>query len=84
MKLKSSIYALFISGIISIALSTAPLYGWSKYSLEGSLISCSIEWKSREPLTFSYNMFIFVITFFLPLISLVVTNFKVVMIVSMI
>ena len=25
-----------------------PLFGWSEYSLEGALISCSVEWNKKE------------------------------------
>jgi hypothetical protein len=81
LNLKSSIYALLASGVISGLLASAPLFGWSKYTLEGSLISCSIEWKSKNENVSSYNIFIFIITFFLPSISLIVTNCKIVVMV---
>ena len=52
----------------------APLFGWSYYSMEGALTSCSVEWADRSINVVSYNMFIFVATFLIPLIIIASTN----------
>ncbi|XP_071107209.1 parapinopsin-like [Haliotis cracherodii] len=44
-----------------------PLVGWSHYSLEGVGISCSIAWQSKDPVSTSYIIIIFVLCFIFPL-----------------
>ncbi len=54
--------------------AAAPLFGWSYYSLEGALTSCSVEWADRSFNVVSYNVFIFFITFFIPLLVIICCN----------
>lgn len=58
-----------------------PLFGWSYYSLEGSLTSCSVEWYERSFNVISYNVTIFVFMFFIPLLLIFGSNLKLVLIV---
>ncbi len=61
--------------ILSLLWPLLPLFGWSKYSLEGVLINCSVEWQSRSINVISYNITIFILIYFLPSIILIYTNF---------
>ena len=65
-----------------ILWSSLPLVGWSRYSLEGSYTSCSVEWKERSINVVSYNISMFIIVFFIPLIIIIFTNLKLILIVS--
>ena len=59
----------------------APLLGWSYYSMEGALTSCSVEWADRSINVVSYNMFIFVVSYLIPLIIIATTNISLLFIV---
>jgi c-opsin len=59
-----------------------PLFGWSHYSLEGAHISCSIEWKSKDKDTVSYNVTALILFFFIPCIILLASNIKLFLIVG--
>jgi len=50
--------------------------GWSYYTPEGALVSCSIEWSKRFFNVISYNVIIFITTWGLPLSIMVPTSFK--------
>jgi hypothetical protein len=75
---------------IVIAICTAagsfwavvPLLGWSYYSLEGALTSCSVEWAERSANVISYNIAIFILLFAIPLVIIVGTNVKLLLIVK--
>jgi hypothetical protein len=58
-----------------------PLLGWSYYSLEESLTTCSVEWRDKALDVVSYNVAIFIFVFFIPLILIIVTNAKLVFVV---
>lgn len=53
-----------------------PLFGWSYYSLEGANTSCSVEWNERSMNVVSYNLAMFVFVYFIPLVVICVSNFK--------
>ena len=59
--------ACVVSISIGIFWSSAPVIGWSHYSLEGALISCSIEWHERTASVMSYNILIALFVYLLPL-----------------
>lgn len=61
-----------------------PLLGWSYYSLEGANTSCAVEWKERSLNVTSYNIAIFILVFSIPLLSILITNIKLILIVSLI
>ena len=70
--------------LLSLVWAGAPLIGWSYYSLEGALTSCSVEWKARTANVISYNVTIFLCTFIIPLFIILFTNIKLLFIVSLI
>jgi hypothetical protein len=76
-----SIIGIMVSVFLSLVWTTLPLPGWSYYSPEGVNISCGVEWKDHSVNVMSYNVTIFIFAFFLPLLILVVTNFKIIKIV---
>ena len=39
-----SIVAVIVSCVLGFFWAIVPLFGWSEYSLEGAMISCSVEW----------------------------------------
>jgi c-opsin len=82
LNLKSALYSMIISAALSLFLSTAPFYGWTRYTLEGANISCSIEWQSKDAEIISFNIFIFISTFLVPSIILIFSNLKIVFEVS--
>ena len=72
---------IFLFILIGLGCSMAPFFGWSFYSLEGALTSCSVEWSIRSLNVISYNMFIFFITFLIPVFVIVFSNVGVLLIV---
>ena len=66
--------------IISLALSFfwsgAPILGWSYYSLETGLVSCSVEYNEKSLNVISYNIGIFIFVFILPFGITTYTNIK--------
>ena len=50
--LKSCLFCVFLS----LFWSSAPLLGWSYYSLEDSLVSCSVEYNEKSFNVTSYNI----------------------------
>lgn len=62
--------------------STFPLLGWSHYSLEDSLTSCSVEWKERSLNVTSYNIMIFIFVFAIPFSVMIMANAKSILLVS--
>ena len=58
-----------------------PYFGWSYYSLEGALTSCSVEWFERSFNVISYNVTMFFVVYIFPLVIIFYANIKLVMIV---
>ena len=58
------------------------MVGWSYYSMEGALTSCSVDWADRSLNVVSYNIFIFIISYFIPVTIIIYTNTKLLLIVS--
>ena len=58
-----------------------PYLGWSYYSLEGALTSCSVEWFERSFNVISYNVTMFFVVYIFPLVIIFYANIKLVMIV---
>ena len=51
----------------SFGFSAAPLVGWSRYGLEGTNATCSIQWDSTQPSDKAYFATVFIACFFLPM-----------------
>ena len=67
-KITFKLAGLVIIGCIAFSLlfTILPLFGWSYYSLEASLIQCGVEWAERSWNVQSYNFVIFIFNFFIP------------------
>ena len=63
--------------------TVAPLLGWSKYSLELSLIQCGVEWAERSWNVQSYNFVIFITDYFIPVGLVGFCSFKLLAIVNL-
>ncbi len=75
--------SILISILIGIFWAIVPLFGWSEYSLEGAMISCSVEWNKRTASIMSYNISIALFVFILPLVIIIIINGKIVYIVRL-
>lgn len=75
--------AIVVLILLSFFWSTVPLIGWSYYSLEDGLTSCSVEWKKKNFNVISYNFCIFIFVFIIPFTVIVLSNFKSFKIVSL-
>ena len=80
--LKSAYITTGVCFAVGLFCAAAPLFGWSYYSMEGALTSCSVEWSDRSFNVVSYNVFIFVFTFLIPLIIISMANLSIVFIVN--
>lgn len=49
-----------------------PLVGWSRYTLEKSLTTCSLVWDDESIESFSYNVSIFIFVYLIPLIIMII------------
>lgn len=76
MKSKIAVRSIIISILLSLFWSTAPLLGWSHYTLEDGLVSCSVEYKDTSLNVFSYNVCMFIFVFIIPFGMIVVTNLR--------
>ena len=72
-----TLIAILVSLFMGIFWSAAPIFGWSHYSLEGALISCSVEWHKRTASVLSYNIVITVFVYILPLIVFTFTSIRI-------
>ena len=68
-----------LSGLV---WSLFPAVGWSYYALEGAHTSCSVKWEDPSVNVVSYNIAIFIFVFAIPLIFMLVTNYKLVFLVN--
>ena len=66
----------------SLIWAILPLFGWSRYTVEGLGISCSVEWEDHSINVLSYNITIFLFVFIIPIIILVLANVKIIKTVS--
>ena len=65
-----------ISLFLSLFWSAVPIFGWSKYSLEDGLVSCSVEYNEKSLNVITYNVGMFTFVFFLPFAIIIVANVK--------
>ena len=76
---KMNIIGIVLSVALGLFWSVVPMFGWSYYSLEGALTSCSVEWEDRSFNVVSYNVSIFIGTYFIPLIVIIITGVLVIL-----
>jgi hypothetical protein len=60
----------------------APMFGWSHYSLEGALTSCSVEWFEKSFNVISYNISMFIFVYFIPLLIIFGTSLGLIILVK--
>merc|ERR1719370_1807343 len=60
-----------VAWIVSIGVAICPLFGWGGYGPEGILTSCSFDYLSQDISTITYNLFMIIFDFFLPLMIIV-------------
>ena len=71
------VYRSIIFGwILIIAIASLPLFGWSKYTEEGIGTSCSVNLFPASANGISYNVFIVVIGYAMPISSILYFNVK--------
>jgi len=54
-----------------ITIAICPLFGWGGYGPEGILTSCSFDYLSQDISTITYNLFMIIFGYFVPLIIIV-------------
>lgn len=57
--------------IFAFLVTIPPILGWGKYSIEGTGVSCSVDWESTTLNSLTYIAFLFVIGFLVPVIVIV-------------
>lgn len=68
--------SVLVCSILSFFWSTAPIFGWSYYSLEDGLVSCSVEYNEKSFNVISYNIGMFIFVFIIPFGITIASNFK--------
>ena len=71
--------SIVVSLLLGFMWPVFPLLGWSHYSLEGNLTSCSIEWAERSVNVISYNVTIFICVLIIPVTIIVYCDIKLVL-----
>ena len=71
---KKTSIAILVCFILSLFWAICPLFGWSHYSLEGGLTSCSVEWAERSWNVQSYNIVMFIFAYIVPLFIIIYCN----------
>lgn len=71
-----------LCAFFSILWAVLPFFGWSYYTLEGALTSCSVEWADRSPNVVSYNIAIWIFGLIVPLTAILYCNIKTIQFVS--
>jgi DNA integrity scanning protein DisA with diadenylate cyclase activity len=77
------IKAVVISLAFSLFWSAMPIFGWSHYSLENGLVSCSVEYNEKSFNVISYNIGMFIFVFILPFGITIHVNIKSICIVKL-
>jgi c-opsin len=74
----ATVFSIFFAFFFAIM----PAFGWSEYTLEGIMISCSVEWDEKTASVISFNITILIFVFLLPIFLIVITSFKLISYVS--
>ena len=67
---------------MSFIWAIMPILGWSYYTLDDSLTSCTVEFNQKTPSVLSYNVTLFGLVFMAPLSLIIGINVKTYRIVS--
>ncbi len=79
---KRSINVVLVCCFMALFWSLIPFFGWSHYSLDSSLVSSSVEWQERKTTVISYNVTIFTMCYFIPILLAVYCNIEMIEIVG--
>jgi len=75
---KENVFSIILgSWICSLAFSVAPLVGWSSYGLEGTNVTCSVQWESSLPSDQAFFGVIIVTFYILPLAVITFCYYKI-------
>ena len=77
--MKKTLRSIGLSCILGVIWPIMPLLGWSHYSLEGNLTSCSIEWSEKSFNVISYNITILICVFIIPVSVIIYCDVNLVM-----
>ena len=75
--LKNVLMLIMASWVYSLGFSVAPLLGWSRYGLEGTNITCSVNWESSLPGDIAYFVIMFFACYFLPMAVITFCYYKI-------
>jgi len=67
---KATMMALFCWGV-AIGIAITPFFGWGGYGPEGILTSCSFDYLSQDIGTITYNLFMIIFDYCLPLMIII-------------
>ena len=76
------VFSILGSVFLGIFWALLPIFGWSHYSLEGALTSCSVEWNEKSFNVLSYNVTILITVFIIPVSIILITNTKLIFMVK--
>ena len=74
---KKVLLIILASWIYSFGFSVAPLVGWSRYGLEGTNVTCSVQWRSSLPSDQAYFGVVILTCFFFPLAVITFCYYKI-------
>ena len=74
---KKVILIILGSWTYSLALSVAPLVGWSRYGLEGTNVTCSVRWDSSLPSDQAYFGVVIFTCYVLPVAVIIFCYYKI-------
>ena len=81
---KQSVSILIVCVLFGLVWTVLPLFGWSYYSLETSKMTCSVEYQDRSFNVISYNIAMFTFVYFIPLMIIIASNVKLIILVTII
>lgn len=73
---KKSMLSVQICLLFGVFWPFMPVIGWSHYSLESGLVSCSVTWDEQSVNVMSYNASIFIFVYCIPILVIIITNAK--------
>ncbi len=79
---KLKMITIFLCLFAGLIWPLLPILGWSHYKLEKSLTSCSIDLEATTIDVISYNILTMIGGFFIPLISIIFSNLKLILTVN--
>ena len=62
---------------IGLLFAIMPLVGWTKYKLDGSMLSCGLEWSGKTAAVIMYNLLVLLFAYIIPFISFYIMNSKI-------